>query len=140
MSKTVFPVIPDPTSDPRSLVECIKALTVTVNMLTGSAPQGGLGTGRVPVLYLDDNRPDPENVQEGDFWLSPYSQLFVCSTKAPMQLFTSFGGQMAFRPQTNTPAANGKKAWRAVAAVAQQNPDRERANFELTKTSGGMNR
>lgn len=139
MSKTVFPVIPDPTSDPRSLVECIKALTVTVNMLTGSTPQNGLGTGRVPVIYLDDNRPDPENVMEGDFWLSPYSQLFICSTKNPLQLFQS-GNRLSFNPQTNTNSANGKKAWRAIAAAAAPNPGPEKANFELTKTSGGMNR
>jgi len=139
MSKNVFPVIPDATSDPRSLVECIKALTVTVNMLTGSAPQNGLGTGRTPILYLDDNRPDPENVQEGDFWISPYGQLFYCTTRNPLQLFNS-GGRLGFNPQTNSDSANGQKAWRSVAATAQPNPSPERANFELTKTSGGMNR
>lgn len=140
MSKVRFPQIPEPTSDPRSLVECIKALTATVNMLTGVSPQGGLGSGHVPVMYLDENRPDPENVEEGDFWLSQHAQLFVCSTKSPLSLVSGFGGKYAFRPQTNSQGGGGKKAWRAVAAASPPPADPERSNFELTKTSGGMNR
>lgn len=132
MSNRNFPTIPDPNPDVRSLFECLKVVKQILDILTGTTKGTGLGAGHMPILYLDAKRPDPANVSPGDFWLNSYSQLFVCSPYGPFNMIDGIVNRRG--PELSQPS------WVPVAAVAVQPADQQRASFETTKTSGGMNR